>query len=69
MNAQDRALELYYRYYCKSVETATLFNDNFVNEAIQYIDELIELLDVFGDKIEVEYYNEVKRELLKLNIL
>jgi hypothetical protein len=69
MNAKDRALELYYRYYCKSVENATLFHDSFINEALSHIDEMIQFFDVFGDKIEVEYYNEVKRELLKLNIL
>lgn len=69
MNAQDRALELYYRYYCKSVENATLFNDSFINEALNHVDEMIQFFDVFGDYLEVEYYNEVKRELLKLNIL
>lgn len=69
MTAQEHAIELFYRYYCKSVQCCTLFNDSYIQEAVKYIEELILLLDTFGEEEEIQYYNEVKQELLKLNIV
>jgi hypothetical protein len=42
-------------------------NELILNEAINfYVNEMIDFFEVFIDKNEIEFYNEVKRELINL---
>lgn len=60
MIAKDRAFEIYNRY--KNGDE--LFGN--IDKALEYVNEMIDFFEVFIDRNEIQYYNEVKRELINL---
>ena len=60
MNPKDTAFEIYMRYKGDN----ELFSD--LDKCLFYVNEMIDFFEVFIDKNEIEFYNEVKRELINL---
>ena len=60
MIAKDRAFEIYNRYKSGN----ELFSN--IDKALEYVNEMIDFNEVFIDRNEIQYYNEVKRELINL---